>query len=181
MKMAGKKVILRAAGAQDGGLLQELIHDPETGKVTGGYQSAEPFIPRMDWFRSEADASGGLRRIIAERTEEETGLGVLLLSHVDAGSGAAEIYIKLVREARGRGYGRDAVEVLLFQAFQELELRRICANILEHNTSSLRLFEACGFQKERTQTARADREGHCRTVYGYGLGRERWRELHGLC
>lgn len=181
MKLAGKKVILRAAGAQDGRLLQELIHDPETRKVTGGYRSAGPFIPQMDWFGSGTDASGVLRRIIADQTEKETGLGIILLSHVEEDSGAAEIYIKLVREARGRGYGQDAVEVLLFWAFQKLGLGHVCANILEHNTASLRLFEACGFRRERTQKTRADREGYCRTVYGYGLDRERWRTLHGIC
>ena len=109
--------------------------------------------------------------------EEEIGLGIIMLSHVNDERKTAEIYIKLKKEARGRGYGRGAVALLLSRAFGELGLRRVCANILEHNAASLSLFEACGFQREHVQNTRADREGHCQKVYGYGISREDWEEI----
>ncbi len=177
MRTAGKKVILRAVEAQDEGLLQSLIHDPEIVRVTGGYRNAGFGTGRADWFSSVSGGFGGLRRIIADPAEEEIGLGIIMLSHVNDERKTAEIYIKLKKEARGRGYGRGAVALLLSRAFGELGLRRVCANILEHNAASLSLFEACGFQREHVQNTRADREGHCQKVYGYGISREDWEEI----
>lgn len=173
MKMVGEKVVLRDVGAQDQELLQSLICDPEIVKVTGGYGSTKSFVVRSDFG---AGAFGGLRKIIADQDPEKTGIGILMLSHVDCESGTAEVYIKLARAARGKGYGQDAVSVLIAFAFEELGLNHLCANILEHNTASRRLFEACGFRWERTQKARADQAGRCKNVCCYGIWREHWRQ-----
>ena len=176
MKMIGKKVVLRDAGMQDHELLQSLIYDPEIVKVTGGYGNAGLWTLRSGRSGYGPVASGGLRKIIADQEEEQTGIGMILLSHVDAENKTAEVYIKLLRAARGRGYGRDAVSVLVSCAFRELGLDHIYASILEYNTASRRLFESCGFQWEHTRKTRADQEGRCKNVCRYSICRECWQE-----
>lgn len=50
--------------------------------------------------------------------------------------------------SRGKGYGTEAVTMLVKYAFEELRLNCIHANILSYNASSIKLFELCGFVKE---------------------------------
>lgn len=49
---------------------------------------------------------------------------------------------------RGRGYGRDGMELLLRYAFHELNLHRIALTVLARNTSAKQLYERVGFQVE---------------------------------
>lgn len=167
MNITGNKVLLRAVEAQDQAMLQSLIHDPEIVKITKGYPGSVPFRQQMNRYGYPSEPSGGLRRIIADREHPEAGLGIITLSHMDSGKRTAQIYIKLAGFARGRGYGQDAVDTLVTYVFRELGLHEISSSILEHNTVSRRLFEACGFQLKDTHKGRADRDGRCRNVCVY--------------
>lgn len=163
---AGNRVLLRAVKEQDHELLQSLIHDPDIVKVTKGYSGCAFCALQTDGSCCAPDTAGGLRSIIVDRKNPETGLGVIMLSPTGL-QGAAEIRIKLVKYARGRGYAKDAVNALVSFAFREPGLDCIYASILEHNTASRRLFEACGFLQEDVHKSRADKEGHCRSVCSY--------------
>ena len=166
MNVAGNRVLLRAVKEQDRELLQSLIQDPDIVKVTKGYSGCAFRVLQTDWSCCVPDMAGGLRSIIADRKDPETGLGVIMLSPTGR-QGAAEIRIKLVKCARGRGYARDAVNALVSCVFRESGVDCIYASILEHNTASRRLFEACGFLQEGVHKSRADKEGHCRNVCSY--------------
>lgn len=167
MNIKGNSVILREMEAKDQVMLESLIHDPEIVKITGGYLRPAFCRMQVSGCCRPSYPTGGLRRVIADQEHPETGLGIIMLSHMDPEKKTAEIYIKLAGSARGRGYGRDAVDTLVSYAFRELGLHEICSSILEHNTASRRLFEACGFQLKSMHGSRADREGHCRNVYLY--------------
>lgn len=165
--ITGSKVILRAAGMQDQGMLLGLTWDPEIVKVTKGYRS--PATGRYPRYRPGflPVPAGGFCRVIADQKDPEAGLGIIMLSDLDQENRTAKMQIKLLRSARGRGYGRDAVDALVSYAFRELGLDCICSSILEDNTASRRLFEACGFLQEGIHESRADRNGHCRKVCSY--------------
>jgi RimJ/RimL family protein N-acetyltransferase len=49
---------------------------------------------------------------------------------------------------RGRGYGRDGMELILRYAFHELNMHRIALTVLARNTSARHLYERVGFQVE---------------------------------
>ena len=166
-EITGRKVILRAEKTEDREMLLGLIRDPEIVKVTKGYQSLVPAVHSVDRSGFLPASAGSLRRIIAVREDPETGIGIIMLSDIDTESRTAQIQIKLLRSARGRGYGRDAVNTLVSYSFRELGLSCICSNILEDNTASRRLFEACGFRQEGMHESRADKNGHCRKVCSY--------------
>ena len=50
-------------------------------------------------------------------------------------------------ENRNRGYGKEALELLVDYCFETLHLHQVYANISESNLASLALFETNGFQK----------------------------------
>lgn len=155
MNIAGKKVVLRTVEEQDRELLMTLIHDPEITKITGGYPHISSYDHQIRWFCSLSNFAEGLGTIIADREHPRIGLGVLILSFKDSEKGAAEIYIKLARTARRKGYGQDAVNTLVSYGFSQLGLTCIYANILEDNLGSRGLFESCGFRQENIHKNRS--------------------------
>lgn len=55
---------------------------------------------------------------------------------------------KLDRAYLNRGYMTDAVNAIVDVAFTELSLHRVEANVMPHNTPSLRVLQKCGFAEE---------------------------------
>ena len=115
-EITGRKVILRAEKTEDREMLLGLIRDPEIVKVTKGYQSLVPAVHSVDRSGFLPASAGSLRRIIAVREDPETGIGIIMLSDIDTESRTAQIQIKLLKTARRRGYGRDAVDTLVSYA-----------------------------------------------------------------
>lgn len=169
MDIVGNKVLLRAVEEQDRGMLVSLINDPEITKVTGGYSYSSSYEHQINWFRSIPNSVGSLHSIIADRKSPQIALGIIILSPADLNDKSAEIYIKLIKSVRGKGYGQDAVNVLVSYAFRELRLNSIYANILDYNTASRRLFESCGFKQEGIHKSRIDRDGCCRSICIYKI------------
>ena len=62
-------------------------------------------------------------------------------------------------EARGRGYGTDALEALAADAFGRLGLRELYAYVHSGNEASRRAFERAGFTVEVTLQREARRDG----------------------
>ncbi|HAA26251.1 MAG TPA: hypothetical protein DCE11_09100 [Ruminiclostridium sp.] len=52
------------------------------------------------------------------------------------------------KEHRSKGYGTEAVMLMLDYGFNNLRIERITANTLEHNTGAQRSLEKCGFVLE---------------------------------
>lgn len=69
------------------------------------------------------------------------------------------------REYWGKGYGTDALRVLLRYGFDELNLQRVSLSFLEGNERAMRSYEKCGFRYE----------GRERQIWAYD-GR-RWDEI----
>lgn len=169
MEITGDKVILRQINEQDKDLLLDLSQDTEVTKVTGGYASPKSFMHPMRVFYSLQNSASHLPCIIADKENPQTGWGTIILSHMDFNRRTAEIYIKLTKSARGKGYAKDAVNTLVSYAFHELGLNHLYANIQEYNTVSRKLCEQCGFRQEGLHQSREDRYGNHRRVYVYGI------------
>lgn len=172
MEIIGDKVVLRPMEEQDAEMLKDLIEDPKITKVTGGYSGPVSYDHQINWFHCTDFFGGGLNRIIADKDNPGTGVGIIILSGTGREEKRAELYIKVGRTVRRKGYGRDAVAALVSYGFCELGLNYIYANILEYNTASRRLFETCGFKQEEIHESRTDKDGHGRKVYVYGKRRE---------
>lgn len=169
MEIVGNRVVLREIEWQDEEMLLNLIKAQEASKMTGGYTSPVSYAHQMDWFRSLPEGAGSLRRVIADKERRKDGLGIIVLSGADGRNQVGEVYIKLVKSVRGRGYGQDAVNALAAYAFGELGLKCIYSNILENNTASRRLFETCGFKQQGVHESMACKDGHSEKVCCYFL------------
>ena len=118
--------------------------------------------------------------INAESTNEgEDGAGDLLgfikLDWIGWSQGAGSVSLGIGEPAeRGKGFGSDALRLLLRYAFGELNLYRLGAVIPEYNQVALRLFEKAGFKVEARQREALHRAGSRWDIIRLGLLREEW-------
>ena len=169
MKIVGDKVVLRAMEGQDNDMLQILMEDQKAQKVIKGYACPLSCRRKKGCLSPLPHTAGSMRNIIADKRDPQAGLGIIFVSHMDFENKTAEIHIKLLKSARGNGYGRDAVNTLVSYAFGELGLSYIYGNILEHNIPSRRLFETCGFKQEGMHPSKTYQGSRPRNVCCYGI------------
>lgn len=85
-------------------------------------------------------------------------------------------------EARGMGYGSEALRLLIEWGFLELNLNRIALMVLELNPDARRLYDRLGFKLEGTARQAVFREGRFWDEHSMAILREDYTpdELWGL-
>lgn len=81
------------------------------------------------------------------------------------------------RDFWGKGYGTDALRVLLRYAFDELNLLRVSLSVLEGNERAVRSYEKCGFCLEGRERHAWAYDGRRWDEIYMGLLREEWQAL----
>ena len=110
--------------------------------------------------------------------EDDRLLGEIDLSVTSWGSRDAFVGIGIgEREFWGKGYGSDAMNLILRYAFTELNLRRVTLNVFEFNERAVRSYEKVGFRLEGRQRQAVQREGRRWDILFMGILREEWMEL----
>jgi RimJ/RimL family protein N-acetyltransferase len=87
--------------------------------------------------------------------------------HIRLGIGTAE--------DRGKGYGTQALRMLLRFAFAELNLFRVTANVPEYNEAAIALLRKFGFTQEVCRRQALERDGRRWNLYVYGLLSDEWQ------
>ncbi|WP_240633327.1 GNAT family N-acetyltransferase [Paenibacillus montanisoli] len=125
---------------------------------------AVPAFPRSerqiaDWLeqsnRSNTTYTFGIR---ANETNELVGyveLDGIMWSNRVSGVSIAIAH----NQNRRKGYGAEALNLVLRFAFHELNLHRVQLTVFGYNTSAIALYEKVGFQKEGAYREFIDRDG----------------------
>ena len=102
-------------------------------------------------------------------------LGFIRLDRIEWSQGVGSVSLGIGESIeRGKGYGSDALRLLLRYAFGELNLFRLAAVVPEYNQAALRLFEKAGFKVEARQREALHRAGSRWDKNRFGLLREEW-------
>jgi RimJ/RimL family protein N-acetyltransferase len=78
-------------------------------------------------------------------------------------------------EDRHKGYGTQALRMLLRFAFAELNLFRVSAMVPEYNEAALALLKKFGFVQEVCRRQSLERDGRRWDLYVFGLLSDEWR------
>ena len=101
-------------------------------------------------------------------------LGIVVVHHVEARQGRAEIGFWLARAARGGGLGRRAVGLLVDWLFDHRWVRRLELTTTPDNAGALALAESLGFTREGVLRRRVVERGRAVDIVWFGLLREEW-------
>ena len=79
-------------------------------------------------------------------------------------------------EDRRKGYGSQALRLLLRYVFGELNLHRVTAVLPAYNEGAIRLFQKFGFMEEIRRRKALNRDGEFWDLLSFGLLNSEWRE-----
>lgn len=79
-------------------------------------------------------------------------------------------------EDRGKGYGTQALGMLLRFAFAELNLFRVSAMVPEYNEIAIALLNKFGFVQEVCRRKALERDGRRWDLYVFGLLKDEWQD-----
>lgn len=145
----GDRVMLREYRSEDLSALRAWVNDESTTRYLGSaYRRPQTWEQTEEWLsrRLSGDA-GGESFVIADKSTLKY-LGQCDLMFVDPVNRKAEIAVLLLPSERGKGYAREALNLLVSYAFDALNLHRIYLKCAAENEPALRLYESLGFERE---------------------------------
>jgi RimJ/RimL family protein N-acetyltransferase len=145
--LTGEQVRLAPLSEGDLEALFEWINDRELVLHSSAYSPVHEADHRA-WFdaiRSRDDVViFGVRAISDDRL-----IGACQLLAIDYRHGTADLQIRIGDEsARGRGWGTEAVRLLLDHAFRDLNLHRVQLQVFASNARAIQAYEKAGFRSE---------------------------------
>ncbi|MFH2103948.1 MAG: GNAT family protein [Chloroflexota bacterium] len=172
-----------------GELVRLTVEDPETlAKLVSQWSADSEYSRLLDWdparrssiktiqkwiekqYENDNCHAFSIRTLADDRIIGEIGLDGIRWAHRDAfvGIGLGE------REYWGKGYGTDAMRVILRYAFTELNLQRVTLDVFDYNPRALRSYDKAGFILEGRQRGALLREGRRWDVIYMGILKEDW-------
>jgi RimJ/RimL family protein N-acetyltransferase len=131
-----------------------------------------------EWLEKELEQSGSesigfmIRTLTDDRVIGEIGLMEMNWNHREAFVGIAIGD----QDYWGKGYGTDAMQVLLRYAFTELNLERISLDVFEYNPRAIHSYEKAGFRQEGRKRQYVERDGQRYDLIYMGILRSEWQE-----
>ena len=148
--LIGKRVYLRALEKEDLIYIRKWSNDPEIRKLTGEVASI-----------SQADADRFLERIYNDNTRKWFVIVIKENDRVIGEAGLLRMFhawrttdISIIigeKDAWGKGYGTEAILLLLDYAFRRLNFHRVAIGVVGFNEKAIRFWEKIGFKKEGIQ------------------------------
>jgi len=94
------------------------------------------------------------------------------------GNGLVQLGIGSADDRR-KGYGSQALQMLLRFAFAELNLFRVSANVPEYNEAAIALLKKFGFVEEVRRRQSLERDGRRWDMFVFGLLKDEWQNQAG--
>lgn len=151
MFLSGENIYLRPIEPDDMPLFKRWMNDPETRGLVGEvFPSAPTDVSEwMDRVMKQSETRVWFAVVLkdGDRVIGETGL----LRMFYPWRTTDMTIIIYDSEARGKGYGREAVELMFDYAFGYLNFHRISIGVVGFNENALRFYERLGFKVEGVQ------------------------------
>jgi RimJ/RimL family protein N-acetyltransferase len=156
-------------------------HDAEFMRLME-LKPVRPLSPAMvkkqyEAVEKEVEEEKNLFYFTIRSREDDRFIGKALIEWVDWTNGNGYIRLGIGEaEFRRKGYGSQALSMLLRYAFGELNLYRVTAVVPAYNEGAIRLFQKFGFMEEVRRRKALHRDGEFWDILGFGLLNAEWRE-----
>jgi RimJ/RimL family protein N-acetyltransferase len=170
--LEGRNVNLRVMEKEDLPLFAEWVNKPEFfGEYNPLRQTSKAEIEK-DYDKSTLEQTGFI-------IEKKDGSKIGYICHftlVHPAGRPLEIGYSLVPNERGKGYGTEAVEIMVDYLFLSKGIMRVQACTDARNLASQKALEKAGFKKEGTMRKYLFSRGELRDACLYSILREEWKQ-----
>ncbi len=156
-------------------------HDAEFMRLMD-FSPARPLSPAMvkkqyESIEKKMDEAKNLFYFTVRDRADDRLIGKAMIEWINWSNGNGWLWLGIGEaDCRGKGYGSQALGLLLQFAFAELNLFRVSAALAEYNEPALRLFRKFGFVEETRRRQALHREDRRWDLMGCGLLRSEWEE-----
>lgn len=145
--LRGKLVELSPLTDADSETMLGWINDRDLVLLSSAYRPVDEANHRA-WFDSIRQRSDVVIFGIREAADHRL-VGSCQLLGINPTHRKAELQIRIgEKSARGRGYGKEAVRLLVDFAFRDLNLHRVELTVFDGNEAAIRTYLGAGFSKE---------------------------------
>jgi len=171
--LKGKKVNLRPYAKTDIPIMTRWVNDPDIMEF-GFPPYPQTERQEEEWFNKVGSDDNKIS--LAIETKEGTLIGSISLGEIEWKRNRTAITGALIgeKEYRGKGYGTDAKMLLLDYAFNRLNLRKICSNVLASNKRSWRYNLRCGYKVEGIRKKQRFANGRYHDLIEFGIFKKDW-------
>ncbi|WP_307825708.1 GNAT family N-acetyltransferase [Microbispora corallina] len=159
--------------------LWELVRDPETRRLTGSQGEGEfTYEAAAAWYATRAAHDDRLDLAICDAASGAY-VGEVVLNELDAANLACNLRIALVgSRVYGKGYGTEALRLVLAHAFETVGLHRVGLEVYAFNTRALHVYEKIGFVREGIRRDALLWDGHWHDAIAMSVLAPDWHAHH---
>lgn len=165
---------------QDPGIESKWTHDSEFMRLMeidpARPLSAAVVKKQYEKLEKQVEENKNLFHFMIRARDDDRLIGKAVIQWIEWSNGNA--WIKLGIGAAGdrrKGYGTQALRMLLRFAFAELNLYRLTAMVPEYNQPAIALLQKFGFVQEVCRRKALERDGRRWDLYVFGLLSDEWR------
>jgi RimJ/RimL family protein N-acetyltransferase len=166
----GEKVRLRAYKREDVALAQQYLNDAETKRfLTPGVPYPFTLEEENRWFE-KISASNDNYSFAVETLEGGQYIGGCGVNGLDRKNSVAVVGIFIGdKNYWGKGYGTDAMKVLLKFIFEQMNVNKVKLFVYSFNERAVKSYEKCGFKREGVLRQEIFRDGKYNDEYVMGI------------
>ena len=173
--LRSRRVFLRPAEREDIPTFLQWLAD---GDVSEGLATRAPWsrVAEESWFDELQRAQNKtIWHFVICLREGGRPIGFCALHDVDPVNGSTELGIGIGETSEwDKGYGTEAMHVLLDFAFGELRLHRVFLHVFDFNERAIHVYERIGFQHEGVKREAYYRHGRHHDMHVMGILEEEW-------
>lgn len=145
----GKKIILRPFRAEDADALWHSLGNELFNKLTGTHGSftremIDNYVAQQPTYDPKERAA-----FVMALPDDSRAVGEVVINEVDPDNHSANIRISLFDETDlGKGYGTEAMRLMVAYGFREMDLHRISLGVYDFNPRAVHVYEKIGFVRE---------------------------------
>ncbi|RNB69072.1 GNAT family N-acetyltransferase [Brevibacillus panacihumi] len=148
--LEGERVYLRPVGMEDVEVYYQMLFNSDARRLTGT-QKAFTREEISAYIESKRNDSSSVLLLIALRENDQV-IGDVQIGGIDRNNRNAYIRIAIdSSKFQGKGYGSEAMLLMLDYGFGILNLHRIELNVFAYNARAIHTYEKLGFQREGVQ------------------------------
>jgi len=149
----GKNIRLRPLKQDDMQHTLRWRNDPEVREYAMGYRFPVTELMDEQWYKTALQGQGRNDIVYTiEHIESGTPIGLAYLKHIDWLHRTCDFGISIgEKQYHGKGYAQEVMQLLFNYAFNCINLRKICIQIVAYNKKAIGLYKKMGFKIEGQQ------------------------------
>lgn len=164
------RIMFRKMTTDDSELYHVWRNDMEVMQSTNPYLDLYDMEETKDFVSNVILSSNTSKSYMILDKKSGTPIGITSLIHIDLKNRHAECILDIGEKRYwGKGFGSEAISLLLDYAYLEMNLHRVALRVFSFNKKAMKLYEKLGFQHEGTSRQSLFRRGIWHDIIHMGM------------